>query len=246
MIGYLQDLKTFLKLNKMKSRNQKTKLFLFLLCTFFSLKIQADNDLCLRMNNGIYKLSGDVPWVGIEAINSSKLASLEKYTGTTTVEKQINSLGRFGFAAVENHKIVGFIVAEKKQNFIQIISIAVTDGSMRMGIGSQLVGKVIDYGEGFGGIQDVRVIVSKEDEGATKFFEFNELKKTPDEVPNKFRNGMPGVILKYTYFRGTGFNPNPMMQPVTSQRSSPRVVGVITEVAPPSVVSRPDWYLQDY
>jgi ribosomal protein S18 acetylase RimI-like enzyme len=146
----------------------------FLIGLGFTFSVFAADPGCSGRIREVLPLGGAERVATVEAINEARSALLTRYTGDLSVQELLSLEGRFGFVAIRDERVVGFVVYEKRAHYIQIVSVGVAETAQRQGVGRDLIENVIDSARQMREIEDVRVLLRMEDQTAQAFFTASE------------------------------------------------------------------------
>lgn len=137
---------------------------------FFSGTAFGRDRNCVGVLRGVYPLGGEVRVEGVEAIAQARSAALESYSRGLTVQQQLKNPRAFGWVAVREETVVGYLVYERRGLHFEITNMAVLPGFERVGVGSELMEALVKKAGDTPGIEDVRVIVRSESQDVQDFF----------------------------------------------------------------------------
>jgi len=173
---------------------------------------------CAGIVRDVIVLGGVVEVPEVEAINRANQKTLFLYTRGESIQSQLSPNGNFGFVAVLDEKVVGFVALEKRSRFLNVLSIAVSSSAREQGVGRDLMAAVLREATKMQGILDVRVLLSANDTDSQGFFSHVGLKQT-EVIPQKFENfSVNGLLFKALVKETTAENrqraePVPQLQP---------------------------------
>ncbi len=181
---------------------------------------------CEGMLRNVVPLGGNVAVPEVEAINQASWERLTKYTADSSVQDQLSVIRTFGYVAIRNEEVVGFVVVERGTKYLNIKSIAVAPNFQLQGVGRDLMEKVIDEAKKISSIQDVRVLVAVSDSVAKTFFSKVGLKET-EVISGKFdRQRESGALLKLAVGRPSTESIQPQLKLQPMPQKAPKKLGV--------------------
>lgn len=161
---------------------------------FFHTAFALDSLRCAGVLSGVHPLGGDTPVVQVEKI--LEMRGLARYANGRSVQQLLKQSNRFGLIAVRDEEVVGFLVAEKKGNYLAVETIAVAPTRERSGVGRELIERLAEDGLKMVGIDEIRALVAYDDQGARSFFEAMGLTQT-EVIPGRFDGQtVSGVLMK--------------------------------------------------
>ena len=146
----------------------------FLIGVLFTFSGYAADPGCSGRMREVVPLGGEERVAAVEAINEARSAELTRYTGDLSVQELLQGQGRFGFVAIRNEQVAGFIVYETRGRYVQVISVAVAESLRGQGVGHELLKSTIAAARQIPGIDDVRVMLRLDDESANALFTKSE------------------------------------------------------------------------
>ena len=150
----------------------RSVLFFIVPLLLFSAKLDAKHvDAgCAGMIREVVRLGGNERVEHVELINSQRAAQLARYTRGVSVQDQINAGKNFGFVAIRDEAIAGFMVLERRQTYMIIRSIAVAPEAEGMGVGRDLVEEALKSATSIPGMETMQVLLAADDEASIGFF----------------------------------------------------------------------------
>lgn len=156
----------------------------------------AIDDGCAGIVAGVFPLGGEEAVVPVETIRETRLHDLHFHHPTETVQFQLRQHGRFGFVAVRDEKIVGYIVAERRDAYVEIVSMAVAVGMERHGVGRELMEQLFKEARHKPGVWAVQIVVAITETDFRQFLSREQF----TEVEPRFRafeeGKLPGVLCR--------------------------------------------------
>ncbi len=218
--------------------NQSFKVFFFVGLTLIAQSSYAKDPNCAGIVRDVFALGGEIPVPQVEAISEEREAELSPYSPGYSVHDQLNVEGNFGFVAVREERVVGYVVVERRTHFINILRIAVSKNFERQGVGRDLVNRVVAKAKTIPGVEDVRVMVASNDLFSQTFFSHVGLSES-EVIPHRFvENTVSGVLFK------TPIGVQPVQGPQAQPQAAPQIARKKVAIAVEVLEATPEYLHQ--